>query len=1103
MKNLKKVLAFVTMFTMLLSVAVSAGTLYPDVDDNASYAEAVATLNALGIMIGDENGNFNPDASITRAETAAIVTRMKALSGAASAAGGTNFTDVAADHWAAGYINLAEQSGIINGYGDGTFGPSDPVTFEQVIKMIVAALGRTPEANNKGGYPSGYLIVASQEDITAGVTVTPGAEAPRSAVARLVFNALEVEVMEQVTYKTGEEEYQVIADKTLLKDYLKVHKVEGIVKETYLTAGSVDPENDDILFNVTKVNGYVVGTEAAGKYDDIVAEAEVGVAEGTTSAASLIGKSVSAYMMEDKETGDMTLIGIAERSGRNKTIVMDESQIDSFENGVLKYFVNETDSSATKIDVDAKILVYNNGADVENEVLNFISDAADDQDVFGTITLIDYDNDDEYETIKLQQASANYVVKTVNATAKSLEDRNGNNIPIDVDDEDVITKIYNADGVEIAFDEIAEGNVVTLYNNYDETLVTAYVSTASVTGTVTEEIPTSGSYVIDGTEYEIAYVNGAPEVTSMKVGDEGTFYINVEGKVVDKVATSATGTYAYLYKALAMESINGDSIELKYLTSDGVWETRSLASKVTVDNGGSSNTVTVASAKDGDFGKLIEISTTGDATATEDMSERVFQFTTNSAGNINKLYLKGAKNADGILSMDKDTNGEERDYNANLNRIGGIYLNNETKVFSVPAEPSEDEDDYTVSKVSSIFVDGSAYVVEAYDITNNIPAMVVAYGAQADILQGTKLLVISKVSDINNTSGTPVQKIYGFQEGVEVSGQTAEDLYVTDRFGNDKVEVDGQKVDIEIEVGDVVIFSLNADGEIDKVQILMTVAEAEAIIAGDEGAFAAANDTDKDGLAIDYFGFVSKKANGLLHLSTALNGADLEYDDEEVAIMTSNASGVNVYEINLNNSNKTIQVLKGISYIDAETRYGKDSHWAYVREYDNAVVDIVVYRTTNPEQATVATPVVDVAAGKVAVTCDTKGAAVEVLINGGTWTALDKADFSAIKVGDVIKAKATMTDMKDSAIAEYTVTAEDMDLPDAATSVDVTFAGTTATITVNGAVTGATVSYVIDDAAAVDWTTGTVEVAVDATITVTVAAADHDSVTVTKTNTAA
>ncbi|MBQ7033782.1 MAG: S-layer homology domain-containing protein [Clostridia bacterium] len=1031
MKNLKKVLAFVTMFTMLLSVAASAGTLYPDVDDTASYAEAVTTLNALGIMIGDENGNFNPDASITRAETAAIITRMKNLGGAASAAGGTNFTDVAADHWAAGYINLAEQSGIINGYGDGTFGPSNAVTFEQVIKMIVAALGRTPEANNKGGYPSGYLIVASQENITAGVSVTPGAEAPRAAVARLVYNALEVDVMEQVTYKTGEEEYQVIADKTLLKDYLKVNKFEGIVEETYLTAADVDPENDKIDINVVKVNGYAVGTEAAEKYEDLIPLE--GFAEGKTNAAALVGKSVSAYAKEDEETGDMTLIGIAEKSGKNKTIVMDESQIESFDGTILKYFVNETDSSATKVEVDPSILVYNNGYDAYDDVLEFIEKAAADENVFGTLTLIDYDNDDVYDTLKLLQANANYVVKAVNATAKSLEDRNGNNIPIDVDDEDVITKIYNAEGAEIALGDIAEGNVITLYNNYNDSLVTAYVSTTTVTGTVTEEIPTSGAYVIGDAEYEIAYVAGMAEEV-LNVGDEGTFYVNVEGKIVDKVATSATGTYAYLYKALEMNDINGKSIELKYLTSDGVWETRTLASKVTVnygrpidDAGNYTKSIALASIAAGDLGSLINITVTDGvmaASATTDPTARVFQFTTNSEGKIYKLFLAGATANDEVFSKDKST-GDERDYNAGQNKIGSIYLNNETKVFSVPANAEAlalaDEDDISVSKVSSLFVDGSAYVVDAYDITNNIPALVVAYGAQADMLQGTKLLVISKVSDINNASGTAVQKIYGYQEGTEVNAQTSEDFAAVGRDGETAAT---------LKAGDVVIFSLNANNEIDKAQVLMSVAEAKNIIAGTEGyaAFAAENEADEEGYAVDYFGFVNKKANGLMYLTSTLGGSALvdPADSEEVALPISNVSGVNVYEINTNNSNNTIQILKGVSYIDAETRLGKDSHWAYVRVYDGAIVDIVVYRTTNPEAvvevepAAVATPEIEVLNAVATITCATEGATLVVTINGEAAELTEGT--VAVSAGDVIEVVASAEGLTD-ATATHTVTA--------------------------------------------------------------------------------
>ena len=944
MKNLKKVLAFVTMITMLLSVAVSAGTLYPDVDDAASYAEAVTTLNALDIMIGDENGNFNPDASITRAEAAAIVTRMKALSGAASAAGGTKFTDVAADHWAAGYVNLAEQSGIINGYGDGTFGPSDAVTYEQIIKMIVAALGRSPEAETKGGYPSGYLIVASQERITNGVTVTPGAPAPRAAVARLVFNALEVNTMEQVTFKVGEEEYQVV-NKTLLKDYLKVVKFEGIVDGTYLTAATIDTEDDKISLDVTKVNGYAVSTtEGAAYYTDLYPSE--GLAEGDTDAASLIGKSVSAYAKEDEETNEMVLIGIAEKSGRNKELVLDESQIETYTDNLLEYFAKSTDSKKTKVelaDADDIIWIYNNGYDAADGLVDaFLEDVVADEDVFGTVTLIDYDNDEIYDVIKLMQATANYVVGEVNATAKSLDDREGNNIPIDVEDEDIVTVLYNADGAVIDFADIAAENVITLYENANG-LVAAYVSDVVVTGTVGEENSVTGFYTIGDADYKIAYVGGAAEET-LSVGDEGKFYVNVEGKIVDKVATAAVGTYAYLFKALSMSDINGDSIEMKFLTSDGAWETKTLAAKVSVKIGAAdATTVTITSAATDAFAPLM-VWNAGESTyeAASDATARVFQYTTNSAGQINKLFIaNGAAGNDEIISLDKST-AEAKEYSASKNKVGSIYLNDETKIFSVPTVVSEDEDDYTVTKVSALFVDGSSYKIDAYDIANNIPSLVVAYDASADILQGTKLLVITKISDINNAANVAVKKVYGYQEGAEVSGVTSEDLSVVDRAGDPTT----------LAVGDVAIFSLNGDGEIDKVQVLMSRGEAEGIIAANGDGFAAINETDLDLLAVDYFGFVAKKANGLLYLDESYKwegsrDALVDIDGEEVALAIGSAKGVNVYEINLNNSNKTTQVLKGVSYIDAEDRAGKDSHWAYVRVYDDAIVDIVVYRTTN------------------------------------------------------------------------------------------------------------------------------------------------------------
>ena len=152
MKNLKKVLALVVVFAMMLSTVAFAGS-FPDVADDADYASAIETLAAMGFFKGDDNGNFNPDATITRAEYAVIVCRLLGIEG--SATGKCDFTD-AADHWATGYIKMANQYGIVKGYGDGNFGPDDAVKYEEAVKMLVCALGYEPMATSKGGYPTGY-----------------------------------------------------------------------------------------------------------------------------------------------------------------------------------------------------------------------------------------------------------------------------------------------------------------------------------------------------------------------------------------------------------------------------------------------------------------------------------------------------------------------------------------------------------------------------------------------------------------------------------------------------------------------------------------------------------------------------------------------------------------------------------------------------------------------------------------------------------------------------------------------------------------------------------------------------------------------------------
>jgi hypothetical protein len=197
---MKKSLALVLALVMVLSSFsfVSAAPDFADVKGTV-YEDAVARLELLNVLKGYPDGTFKPEGSITRAEFAAVAVRARGLAGVAEAAKGlpSGFVDVPATHWAAGYVGTAGSMGIVNGIGNGMFAPNGLVKYEEAVTMLVRALGYEFEAQAKGGYPYGYLIVAEDIDLLDGARGTQGAFATRGLVAKLTDNALEIPMMIQ------------------------------------------------------------------------------------------------------------------------------------------------------------------------------------------------------------------------------------------------------------------------------------------------------------------------------------------------------------------------------------------------------------------------------------------------------------------------------------------------------------------------------------------------------------------------------------------------------------------------------------------------------------------------------------------------------------------------------------------------------------------------------------------------------------------------------------------------------------------------------------------------------------------------------------------
>ena len=232
MRNLKRVLSLGLSAGMLISMMVmgSGAAGYDDVTTDYNV-EAIEVLQAVGVMVGDENGNFNPDAEVTRNEMAVIMSNLMDYR-VATYAGTSPFTDVPS--WAEPYVAACWTNGITAGYSDTTYGGGDTVTTAQAALMLMKALGYFQYASDFG---QDWQLATVQQgtqiglfnDVEAGVRETM----TRNDVAQLVLNTLEATLVEpddnvinvdtgDVSVSAGKITYYYRVDHTNNSDYTAI-----------------------------------------------------------------------------------------------------------------------------------------------------------------------------------------------------------------------------------------------------------------------------------------------------------------------------------------------------------------------------------------------------------------------------------------------------------------------------------------------------------------------------------------------------------------------------------------------------------------------------------------------------------------------------------------------------------------------------------------------------------------------------------------------------------------------------------------------------------------------------------------------------------------
>ena len=171
----------------LLSAALSLSLVTPALA-LTGREEAAQVLSALDIMTGDESGNLNLSAPVTRAEFVKMLMAASPIS-VGDVTYVSPYPDVPASHWAAPYVEAAVAAGYVTGYLDGTFRPANTITLAEGVVMALRLLGYTNE-DFSGSFPAGQMAMYKTLDLDEGIAIGQNDTMKRQDAMYLFYNLL-------------------------------------------------------------------------------------------------------------------------------------------------------------------------------------------------------------------------------------------------------------------------------------------------------------------------------------------------------------------------------------------------------------------------------------------------------------------------------------------------------------------------------------------------------------------------------------------------------------------------------------------------------------------------------------------------------------------------------------------------------------------------------------------------------------------------------------------------------------------------------------------------------------------------------------------------
>ena len=523
MRNLKRALSLGLTATMIsgLMVMGSSAASYADVTSKQNE-EAIEVLKTVGIMVGDENGKFNPEAKVTRNEMAVVMCNLLDYT-VASYKGTSPFTDV--PEWAEPYVAACYTNGITSGYDAKTYGGSDTVTTGQAALMLLKALGYFQYSADFG---SDWLVETTKNGSTAGLFdgVATGAKEAltRNDVAQMVLNALEADLVK--AEKNGSDV-----------------QVGDIVisggKATYDSRTGTDSKYAKI--DNTKVDGKYTIQLGEDLYDGDLVKAD--------GADDDFGRPSVKWTYENKEIGtyadDADAVYTATVEKQDLYDLVGSDVYNDLKNGDADFTV-VVDGVAQKVNL-SDYIVKNNDDDAGKDVIKkgattevFIDDDSNDVVIAVINSYVaqvdgDYDkNDEELELDILDEAFVDVKDTTLSSDDFDYLDSYS-------DEDYVLITVANKEIKTIDLAETVEGKV------------TAYTEKKNVT--------------VDGTKYEYSknYTDAVKDDSNLSydLNDAYTLVLDANGYVIYTDGTAGHNDYVYVakmdYAGGAKKSLEGDA----------------------------------------------------------------------------------------------------------------------------------------------------------------------------------------------------------------------------------------------------------------------------------------------------------------------------------------------------------------------------------------------------------------------------------------------------------------------------------------------------------------------------------------------------------------